>query len=566
MIHYIVWHIVFSTLCGVVLATLFQGLNGWIAALSLTLGTCIVYRVRTVWNDAPPTDHQWDWIDAIVIGFILLLGLRHFLYLFFTVDNAVQTLLKYNYGDLPLHITYIRNMVDGVHFPPDNPFFSLEKLRYPFGMDLYNAFWEQLGISTQAHLCAVGLAMLVAAVAALYRFGGILVVGAFFLNGGWSGWLIFKKGALLDYQTALTWKNFFLTLFNTQRGLLMALPLGLWLIGQIRDRFYLSNDTAPWPRRQGMLIGIAWGTLPLFHMHTFIIASLLIAFYALCGKTPKVNLRLLTPILAWAVPLATPFVLYLTDLFQKGSIIHFQWGWFLPKNLLFFFGVELGPWTIFILSMAIYRLWKGDRYERAEWLMAGGAFLLFNALLLAPWDWDKLKVLIWFYLIMVALSVRAITAYLTPFRKAALCIVLFFSATVCLVAVSSALGRPTKLYEWRELWNTKGAIAQLPKDAVVATTPTFNHPLSFWGHAIAVGYSGHLWSHGVDYQEPERLIEQLYTKGDNWAQIAKRLHLTHIFWGPMERARYGEPPLAWRTELSNLSPVPGYELYNVVPH
>ncbi len=568
IIDVIVWHIVFSTLCGALLALVFQGLSGWIAAASLAAGAGLVYLCRAFLPYRDTSDKAaWDWIDKTVVAVILLLGLRHFAYLYFSVDHGVQTLLRNNYGDLPLHITYIRNLTDGAFFPPGNPFYSLERLFYPFGVDLYNAFWEQLGVPTQSHLFVMGFLLLIATVLALYRFGGILVVGAFFLNGGWTGWRLLATGVLQDYQEPLTWKNFFITLFITQRGLLMALPLGFWLVREIRERFYVPDGVRPpWSRGQAFLVGMAWGALPLFHMHAFIVVSLLIAFYTLAGPAPKANLRRLAPVMALAVPLGTVFVLYLTDLFRKGAMLHFQWNWFQPRNLVYFFGIELGPWTLFLLAAAAYRLWRGAGRERAEWLMAGGAFLLFNGVLLAPWDWDKLKVLIWFYLIGVALAARALAPHLTHWRKAVLCLVLFFSGTVSLAAVSGGMAQPTRLYEWRELWNTKGAIVELPKDAVVAVTPTFNHPVSFWGYAIAVGYAGHLWSHGIDYQASEQMVGRLYKGGADWRMIVDRLGITHIFWGPMERQRFGDGPPVWREQLTNLSLVPGYELYAVGGH
>jgi hypothetical protein len=558
-------HILFSTLIAAFLALVFQGLNGWIAIVSLVGGGTIsfVFR-RHLQVMSEGWKRKWDWIDKAIISFILLLGVRQYAYLYFSIDNGVNTLLRNNYGDLPLHLSYIRHMAAGTIFPPINPFFSLEKLRYPLGIDLYNALWESLGVPTQAHLFLIGIVLLLAAVLALQRFGGILLVGAFFFNGGWTGWQLLTSGVLLDYQEALTWKNFFITLFIPQRSLWMGLPLGVWLIYQVRDQFYEEFQTRkPWGRAQTFLLGTAWGVLPFFHMQAFIVVSLLIAFYTLTGPTPKSNLLALWPVLIWAVPLGTMFVLYLTDMFQKGSMIHFQWSWFSPKNLAIFFGVELGPWTVFILGVGAYRLWKGQWRERGEWLMAILGFLLFNALLLAPWDWDKLKILIWFYLVVIALCVRGVEPYLTTWRKAALCVGLFFSGIVCMLAVSGNRAQPTELYEWRELWNTKGAMGAISKDAVIAATPTFNHPLSFWGYAIAVGYSGHLWSHGVDYQGPEEMIDRLYQDGTDWAAIADRLQLTHIFWGPMEKERYGTKPPPWRAALVNLSPVPGYEIYSL---
>jgi hypothetical protein len=201
----IFWHVVFSTLCGVPLCLIFQGLNDWVAAASLMAGAGLVYLCRSFWSGGEWTRSlSWDWIDKAVAVFLLLLGLRHFAYLYFSVDNAVQTLLKNNYGDLPLHIAYIRHLVDGPFFPPGNPFFALENLFYPFGVDFYNAFWEQLGVPTQTHLFVVGMVLLVATGLALYRFGGVLTLGAFFLNGGWAGWQLLTTGVWQDYQEALT--------------------------------------------------------------------------------------------------------------------------------------------------------------------------------------------------------------------------------------------------------------------------------------------------------------------------------------------------------------------------
>ena len=44
-----------------------------------------------------------------------------------------------NLGDLALHLTYIKYFANGVALWPDNPIYVFSKLRYPAGIDLFNA-------------------------------------------------------------------------------------------------------------------------------------------------------------------------------------------------------------------------------------------------------------------------------------------------------------------------------------------------------------------------------------------------------------------------------------------
>jgi len=79
-------------------------------------------------------------------------------------------------------------------------------------------------VKLQAHLFLVGMFLLLASFAALRLWAGWLGIAGFFLNGGWAGWAVLHSGQWQDYQAPLAWKNFFLSLFVTQRGLMFAIP------------------------------------------------------------------------------------------------------------------------------------------------------------------------------------------------------------------------------------------------------------------------------------------------------------------------------------------------------
>ena len=55
------------------------------------------------------------------------------------------TLLPHNYGDLPLHWTYVQHLASGASFWPENPILTQDRLRYPLGVDLLTAVFVQLG-------------------------------------------------------------------------------------------------------------------------------------------------------------------------------------------------------------------------------------------------------------------------------------------------------------------------------------------------------------------------------------------------------------------------------------
>jgi hypothetical protein len=53
-------------------------------------------------------------------------------------------------------------------------------------------------------------------------------------------------------------------------------------------------------------------------------------------------------------------------------------------------------------------------------------------------------------------------------------------------------------------------------------------------------------------------------QGDpEWIKLAREIGITHIFWGPFEREKYGDGERPWMKLLPNVSRVPGYEIYMI---
>ena len=368
-------HLIFSSFICFLFATVYGQINPLISILSLSLGTVLAWyagRENIFVVEEVERKTYIAWFVFLLLGFI---GFYNFLYLYNDNGREITTLLKNNYGDLPLHLSFIKNIGLGASFPLDNPIFPGQSLRYPIGIDLYSAMLENLNIPTKSHLFLVGVGLFFASISVLFRVGGVLLVGGFFLNGGIAGLEFLKSFEFLDYQSNLAWKNFLLTLFIPQRSMMIALPLGLILIYNFRKYFFVDKIT----RNNSMskinffLLGVLWGLLAFYHLHAFLVVSLVIGFYLLSfilmGKNNFFSAHLYTPILIILVPavlIASPLVIHATDNFTAGSMITIKWGWEATSNIFLFWFKETGMWMPFFIISILY-LSSRNIKERKYW-------------------------------------------------------------------------------------------------------------------------------------------------------------------------------------------------------
>lgn len=573
MIAGVVLHVVFSTILAFIFSLIAGGLNPMIAGASLLLGTLSAIWSSRYFKQTVPFPKKKE-IKAYEIPFLIILfiiGFRHFSRLFFPAYKGWRFILTNNLGDLALHIHFIKRFVAGISFPIDSPFWGFDKLRYPFGIDFYNSLWEALGVPMTSHLFFTGFALFICSIVILRWWGGSLMVGAYFFNGGIMGWLALVTLKLKDYQYDIPWKNFFNTIFLTQRGFLIALPLGVYLIKKGLDHFRGDNKL---DLKQMLFLGVLWGIMPIFHMHTFIMISALWFLLALMYFKPKSFLYLLIP----ALPIGTAFVLYLTNVFHSASMINFHPGWMIdPKNPVLFLLQNYGPWLFFIGGMAAYGLIRKAGNHKKEWIIGLVLLVILHIVSLAPWEWDNIKALLWVYLFLAYLSaveLRSLISWLKEKYKEAkwlrliplfrffLLLILFSSGIISLLATIYPKTNTYEMFSRAEIARTEGAVQGISKTSTWITAPKFNHELAFLGHKLVMGYPGHVWSHG--YKEGnmvEQKIKSIYEGKPGWQNKAKELGATHIFFGPHEKKHFKVNDPIWRRDLKNISRVDNYEVY-----
>jgi hypothetical protein len=271
----------------------------------------------------------WLWL---VVAVFAIFAFRSFCNVLFIDGNELKIQNPNNLGDLSLHLTYIKNFASGVALWPDNPIYAFSKLRYPAGIDLFNALLLCLDISVIRGLVWVGLLASAALCYALYRWGGTFTIAGFLFNGGLVGFQWLKTFQWNDYQDVnyIAWKSLALTMLVTQRGLLYALPAGLLLLYHWRAKFFPRTDSSGTaePARPPLPFWVEitlYATMPLFHVHTFMALSVVLLFLFFFLNAPARKQ------LAWlgvaAFLPATFFVWLITDHFHAGSVVHWNPGW-----------------------------------------------------------------------------------------------------------------------------------------------------------------------------------------------------------------------------------------------
>lgn len=320
---------------------------------------------------------RWEWL---ALGAFALVSLRQFGWLVFERDGDLLTLLPHNYGDLPLHWTYVQQLASGASFWPENPILTQDRLRYPLGVDLLTAVFVQLGVRLELVLPAMGLAGATLAALALRLWGGAFGVAGFLFAGGLAGLAPLLRLSLSDVDAQVAWKSLFLALLVPQRGFLLALPVGLVLLWSWRAQL-LRGERAPLgPWTTGLL----WGALPLVHLHSFAFVSVTGGLWAVASGRWRAAL----PGLGVALVPATWGVLQVTDGFRAARLVGWAPGWVMgDENPLVFLLRNFGLW----LPLAVAALVVAVRARRQSELLvlvpSLGFFGLLFVVRLAPWAW-----------------------------------------------------------------------------------------------------------------------------------------------------------------------------------
>ncbi|MEQ1859946.1 MAG: hypothetical protein ABMA13_08420 [Chthoniobacteraceae bacterium] len=558
-----------AVLSALVLAFARGQLDPAIAATSLGLGA--VVGAFSLWSARAPGE-KWSvdpWGGTALVVFALF-ALRSFLWLVFESGDSIWVFSPNNLGDLSLHLSYVRYLANGAPFWPENPIFAGAPLTYPVGIDLLNSLLLLLGLDALRGFVWVGLIGSACTAAMLWRWGRGFAVAGFLFAGGTLGFQILVEHRLVDYQSdaawdglIVAWKSLPLAIFVTQRGFLFALPAGLALLASWRARFL-----EPERRAQRLPLWGEWllyAAMPVFHFHTFLFLSFIVAVWFCFVPAARRHLAL---VVALAFVPATALVWCVTGGFHAASMIGWLPGWMQPRGEdARFFGIVWFWISNFgaFLPLTAWLLWRIARRREplpVALLAVPGVvvFVVCCFVKFAQWEWDNTKLMIWAYLIVLPAMWAALRRQ-REWVQVVACVLLFFSGAASLIgglagtlvtgedraaAQQPLIGYPlaTRSEVEGAAWATRG----IPITDRFIANPNYNHPLLLAGRLVTMGYEGHVASHGLGFAERKADVERVLNGEPGWRETAQRLGARWLFWGEQERGAYPDSPQPWRDE------------------
>lgn len=536
-----------------------------------------------------------------------------------------------NLGDLPFHFASITSFVYGHNFPPEDPSFAGTRFAYPFIADFVAAMLVRAGASMRNAMFLQNMALSLSLVGVLHRWtvkltrdrlAGFLAPVLVLLSGG-LGWKFFIEEArtgergiftmlwdlrhdysILDGQV-YRWGNALTTLFITQRSILFGLPIAItiftqwWLAlneepvkveertgkrvkpkssepatKQSRPFLYLFpsypfSDAA----KRMSAAGVMAGLLLLVHAHTFMTVMGLGGCLALIFF--KERWREWAIFFAIAMLLAVPQMLWV----MSGSSVeaksfigwHFGWDKAEDANFFLFWFKNTG---LFIPLLIGALLWTGKEYliER-RWLYFYLPFTLCfigpNLIKLAPWPWDNIKVLYYWYIASLPI-VALVLARMWQGKWYLKVVMAGILVSLTLAGALDVWRTASRQINNQEYEKDAVALAQkiielTPPRALILHAPTYNPVVFLTGRRSLLGYTGYIWAHGLDYQPRETDIKNIYAGTYDADDLLMKHGVNYIVVSPIER-NYMPVNAEFFARFPLVAEVGAYKLYKVRTH
>ena len=444
------------------------------------------------------------------------------------------------------------------------------------------------------------------------------------LNGGFGWIMLWEKisqpnagglwGALHDLPPSFTiipdttwrWGNALSTLLIPQRGFLLGLPLAVivftqwWLAvnpnprvtkagnedgtrskrrkskKRKQDRLHQSTNVnldqtyasaVPLSMRRMIAAGIVAGLLPLVHAHSFVVVMAVGAVIALLQQRWRdwITFAVVASIVA------LPQMWWSTHNSAVDAKKFFEWhlGWDHGEQSIFWFWLK--NTGVFFPLMIAAILWRrdGQPLVSRKLLIFTLPFLLCfivpNMMKMAPWIWDNVKVLFYWWLAtapLVALLIARLWRSGVTQRVAA--VALFACLTFAGALDVAAIVLRSNEYQ---IFSAPGVeFAELvkrevPPNATVIHAPVHNHPVFLTGRRSLMGYPGHVWTHGLEFGPRESEIRQVYSGGPNARAVLAKYGVSYAVVGPLERNLNLNEPFFSQFQLAG--EVGGYRLYKI---
>lgn len=528
-----------------------------------------------------------------------------------------------NFGDLPFHLSVITSFAFGNNFPPEDPTYAGVRFTYPFLTDFVSAVFVRCGASLSQSMFLENYVLAISFVGLLHRWGLELLKNRLaarltpllvLLNGGFGWVLVWNEmkrsdegllGALKALPPSVTvipdstwrWGNAISTLLVPQRGMLLGLPLAVivftqWWLAEGKG----NEKKSPGPKgkkskrknpppasitpvsqrsffhftlsqKRMLAAGLIAGLLPLVHAHSFLVVMVVGAGIAVLQWRWR----------DWLVFFVFASLIALPQMWWSTHNSAVDAKTFFAPHLGWDRGEENPAWFwlkntgIFIPLIILAILWRGKNFLISRRLLVYYlpftlCFIIPNLIKLAPWVWDNIKVLYYWWLASAPL-VALLLARLWQQRgvQRPIAALLFVMVTLAgSLDVASIVFRKTEfsVFDARGIAFAEIIKQQTPPRSLVVHAPVHNHPSFLSGRRSLLGYPGHIWTHGLEYGPRENEIKRIYAGTPDAESLLKKYQASYVVVGPLERNNTFVNDQFF-TRFSKVGEVGDYRLYKI---
>jgi hypothetical protein len=578
-------------------------LIAWLLAGSRTSQNALS-EVRTGWQWARAqiaSPHKHVIWFALVFAVMSVALWQVFDRTMFFRSGSVYTGVVNDYGDLPFHLNVIARFAYGDNIPPEDPVYAGTRFSYPYLADFIAAMLVRAGTTMRGAMLFESLILVLPLLWLLIKWSleltgdrvAALISPALVLLGGGLGFaMIFgearqtENGLLSlilrpihDYtirsRAGPEWGDSLSYLLVTQRSMLIGLPLAIiifrqWWNFSIKTGFPsadarpASNSAEPAETTRYICLsglrvevpllatGVITGFLPLCHTHTFLVGIGVGTCLAILSRNRGAWLSFFVPAIllgatqVWLIShdSAAQFKSFFS--FSPGwesgdgnrgqaswpGALPFVWFWL--KNT----GAMIPLITFAVLSRGVKPL--VPKPLLFYYLPFLGCFVVPNLVKLAPWTWDNMKVLFYWYLASAPLAALVLARLWREGRwrralSGMLLISLVFSGTLNLIRVLNR-GESYSIFNAEQLAFAESIKQVTPPNALILHAPVHDNPVFLTGRRSFMGYPGHIWTHGIDYGPRDNDIRQIYEGGPSAQELIARYNIQYAVVSPQEKS------------------------------
>ena len=518
-------------------------------------------------------------------AFFLIIFWLFFERAYFELTDGIYTGGSQNLGDLPFHLGAIFSFTEINNFPPVNPSWAGAKFAYPFVSDLITAGFMKLGADLKNAMFVQNVAWAFSLFVILERFtvkltdnrlAGRIAPILLFLSGGlgflwffndyWQSgkaffeilWQLPKDYTISDQ---FRWGNSMVVLFMTQRSLLLGMPLTVIVLGFLWRTFSRrgNGDEKVDTYRQlsvPVLIGLCAGMLPLIHLHS--LAVLFVVTACLFALQPAKWREWVVFGIGVAV-VAVPELVWSMTGTASDTAKFFDWhfGWDSKKDNIIWFWLKNTGILIPLVAVGAYLYWRNpstlDTKKKARevepprdakllllfYIPFVLLFLISNIAKLAPWEWDNIKILIYWFVGSLPFAAFAIaraweSGILPRIGAAAAFAILVLAGSLDVWrTVSGQISM--KVFDSDALSVARQMKSKIEPSSLILNAPTYNSPVVLSGRQSLMRYSGHLSSHGIDYLPRETDVKRIYEGSGVSEMLLKKYNIDYVLISPEER-------------------------------